>query len=48
MFTKAAGAGSAWTLRLGGLRAGTYVLRLRATDGAGNVSAVVTRTLHLR
>ena len=48
VFTKAAGAGLAWTLRLGRLRAGTYVLRLRATDGAGNVSAVVIRTLRLR
>jgi len=41
-------AGSSWSLKLPPLARGTYLLRIRATDGAGNASAVVTRTLKLR
>jgi hypothetical protein len=40
--------GKTFIFKLPKLAPGTYLLRLRATDKAGNVSKVTTRTLHLR
>jgi PKD repeat protein len=41
-------AGGHWSLALPKLTRGTYLLRIRAVDGAGNASAVATKTLTLR
>jgi hypothetical protein len=40
--------GAAWSLRLRGLRPGTYVVTVRATDAAGNAARAQRRTVRVR
>lgn len=46
--TRATVNGAAWSLRLPALARGTYLVRVRAVDGAGNASKLLARTLKLR
>jgi len=47
-FVAARVSGTRWTLRLPKLSPGTYTFLVRARDGAGNESAIVTRSVRLR
>jgi hypothetical protein len=46
-FRTAAVKGKSWSRKAGALKRGTYVIRVRAVDAAGNVSAVVRKTIRL-
>lgn len=47
-FVAARISGTRWTLRLPKLSPGLYTILVRATDRAGNESAVVARSVRLR
>lgn len=46
-FTRASVSGGRWSLHLPTLSAGAYTILVRATDRAGNVSAIVSKTVTL-